>query len=475
MRVRFAPSPTGFLHIGNARTAIINYLIARRHNAEYILRIEDTDMERSTRESEDSILSDLRWLGIEWTEGPGCEKDHGPYRQSERFDIYQRYTDQLLASGKAYHCFCSQEELDAQRAVCEAKGVPFVYPGTCRNLTDAEKDARRASDLKPTVRFHIPHGESITIEDGIKGTVTFASENIGGDFIIVRSDGVPIYNYIVVIDDLLMEVSHVIRGEDHLPNTPKQVMIARALGIPAPNYAHLPLVLGADKKKLSKRHGITSVDLYRTEGYLPEALMNYIGVLGWTSETGDEILPLEEIIRQIDIDRLGKSSAVFDFVKLKWMNAHYIRHYDLDAIVKLFTPYIERAGYSVASLDPTWLRDVIALVRGNCEILSDIGPVIGAFIPDIAPLEEDAAAMLASDEGRTCAAAAKELVASGELTAGNILTVVELIKQKTGLKGKGLFMPCRALLTGNLHGPDLAESLRLIGYDKIIARIRHAS
>ena len=220
MRVRFAPSPTGFLHIGNARTAIINNLIAKKYNAELVLRIEDTDLERSTRESEDSILFDLKWLGIGWTEGPDIGGKHIPYRQSERFDIYKKYTDQLLAEHKAYHCYCSQEELDAQRAECEKKGTQFVYPGTCRNLTADQRAKKETEGRKPTVRLHVPDGISIEVDDKIKGKVTFSSENIGGDFIIVRSDGVPIFNYIVVIDDVLMEISHVIRGEDHLPNTP---------------------------------------------------------------------------------------------------------------------------------------------------------------------------------------------------------------------------------------------------------------
>ena len=281
MRLRFAPSPTGYLHIGNARTAVVNYVIARKFNAAYVLRIEDTDMERSSAESERSILEDLSWLGIRWDEGPGAGGEYGPYRQSERFDIYRDYTRRLLENGSAYHCYCSPEELEAMRREAQAAGRPFVYPGRCRNLSEAEKKRLESEGRSPTVRFHVPEGRSIEVDDLIKGRVLFGSENIGGDFIIVRSDGVPMYNYIVIIDDALMKISHVIRGEDHLTNTPKQIMIARALDLPVPQYAHLALVLGPDRSKLSKRHGITSVKMYRREGYLPEALVNYLSMLGW--------------------------------------------------------------------------------------------------------------------------------------------------------------------------------------------------
>lgn len=471
MRVRFAPSPTGFLHIGNARTAIMNYIIAKKNNADYILRVEDTDLERSSRESEESILADLKWLGIQWTEGPDLDKGHGPYRQSERFDIYARYTEKLLAENKAYYCYCSQEELDAERAESEAKGVPFTYKRTCINISDEKKSRYEAEGRKPTVRFKVNDGEKIEIDDGIKGKVVFDSGNIGGDFIIVRSDGTPIYNYIVVIDDLLMEITHVIRGEDHLPNTPKQIMIARALNMPTPVYAHLPLILGPDKKKLSKRHGITSVDLYKQEGYLPEALMNYIAVLGWTSDSGEEILPLEEIVRQIDIDKLGKSSAVFDFVKLKWMNAAYIRNYDIKKLTVLFAPYIEKAGYRLADFDDGYIESIIAAVRGNCELLSDITKMIRIFADEVPEPEADAVSLISSQEGKSVLKAAKELIESGHINSDNFTEITDGIKQKTGLKGKNLFMPVRALLTSAVHGPDLAEMLKLIGFEKIKMRV----
>jgi nondiscriminating glutamyl-tRNA synthetase len=471
MRVRFAPSPTGFLHIGNARTAIINNLIAKKYNAEFVLRIEDTDLERSTRESENSILFDLKWLGISWTEGPDIGGAHSPYRQSERFDIYKKYTDRLLADNKAYHCYCSQEELDAQRAECEKKGTQFVYPGTCRSLSADERAKKESEGRKPTVRLHVPDGISIEVDDRIKGKVTFSSENIGGDFIIVRSDGVPIFNYIVVIDDVLMEITHVIRGEDHLPNTPKQIMVARALGFTSPQYAHLPLVLGDDRKKLSKRHGITSVENYRADGYLAEALVNYISVLGWSSESGDEILQLDRLVKEIDLDRLGKSAAVFDFQKLRWMNGSYIRNYDLEKITDLFIPYLKKAGLEPEKQPRGKLLEIVALIRGKCELLGDITVQAKIFLEEIPEPDSEADALLKTDEGKKALAASLELI-TGTINESNFVSdFVNMVKEKTGLKGKNLFHPIRAVITSSLAGPDLSEAMKLLGFETCKKRI----
>jgi glutamyl-tRNA synthetase len=472
MRVRFAPSPTGFLHIGNARTAIINYLVAQKNGAEFVLRIEDTDLERSTKESEKSIFFDLTWLGLSWTEGPDKPKDCGPYRQSERFDIYAKYTERLLSEGKAYPCYCTQEELDAQRAECEKAGNAFVYPGTCRGLTPEQRKQKEADGRKPAIRLHVPDGIDIDLIDAIKGPVHFDSQNIGGDFIIVRSDGVPIFNYIVIIDDALMKITHVIRGEDHLPNTPKQLMVARALELPVPKYAHLPLVLGDDRKKLSKRHGITSVENYRSAGYLPEALVNYIAMMGWSSESGEEIMSAEKISSQIDLESLGKSPAVFDFGKLRWMNANYIRSYDLEKIIDLFIPYLKDAGYDVDAVGREKLTKVISLVRGNCELLADIVPNVKILLEDFPEPDEEADLLLKSEEGKRTAAAAFELMGT-EINAENFTSdLINKIKEKTGLKGKNLFHPCRALLTSSLKGPDLAEAMKVIGYDICAQRVK---
>ncbi len=470
MRVRFAPSPTGFLHIGNARTAVANFIIATKEKAEYILRIEDTDIERSSKESEDSILADLKWLGIKWTEGPDCGGDYGPYRQSERYDIYQEYTDKLISLGSAYHCYCSKEELDIIRKESEAQKKDFVYSGKCRNLSADEKKKFESEGRKPTVRFRVPENESIKVNDLIKGEIVFNSENIGGDFIIVRSDGHPIYNYIVIIDDMMMKITHVIRGEDHLSNTPKQICIARALNLPSPQYAHLPLILGPDRAKLSKRHGITSVELYSKEGYLPEALMNYLSTLGWASDSGEEILSIEQIASQFNLLNLGKSASVFDFQKLKWMNGIYIRNYPIDKLTDLMIPYIKNSGINIDSFDREFLEKTINILKGNCEILSDISKVIGMLLLDVNEPDDDCNNILKEEDSIKLIKASSEIFDSvpDENFTANLLNS---IKEKSGFKGKKLFHPVRAMLTGRLNGPELDIVIPVIGREKCRMRI----
>ncbi|MBN2079549.1 MAG: glutamate--tRNA ligase [Spirochaetes bacterium] len=468
MRVRFAPSPTGFLHVGNARTAVINYLVAIKFGASFVLRIEDTDMERSTRESEESIYRDLSWLGIQWDEGPDIGGAFAPYRQSERFDTYRAYTERLLTAGNAYPCYCTKEELEAVKA---EDADSYVYSGKCRDLDEKARRALEAEGRRPTVRFRVPEGESIVIEDRIKGRVEFNSSNIGGDFIIVRSDGVPVFNYIVIIDDSRMEISLVIRGDDHLSNTPKQILVARALGLAVPEYAHLPLIMGPDRSKLSKRHGITSVSSYRDEGYLPETLMNYMAMLGWALESGDEIIPLEEIIRHFDLGNLSKSAPIFDFQKLKWMNGAYIRDYPVPALTDLFLPHLKVAGYDPVAVDREHLEKVVAILKNYCEILPDIGRFAGIFLDDVPEPDAEADAMLGSPEGLAVIQAAFDLFRS-ELSADNFAThLVPRVKETTSLKGRQLFMPLRALITGRQKGPELDQAMPLIGYDRCSKRV----
>ncbi|MBN1496914.1 MAG: glutamate--tRNA ligase [Spirochaetes bacterium] len=473
MRVRFAPSPTGFLHVGNARTAIVNYLVAKKNRATMVLRIEDTDMERSTRESEESIYRDLAWLGIFWDEGPDRGGPYGPYRQSERFDIYRKYTEQLISQGNAYRCYCTKEELESTKKGAGGEAESYTYSGRCRNLTDAERKKFEAEGRTPTVRFRVPDNEPVVVRDMIKGPVEFNSSNIGGDFIIIRSDGVPVFNYIVIIDDALMKISLVIRGDDHLSNTPKQLLVARALGLPEPEYAHLPLIMGPDRSKLSKRHGITSVEMYRSQGYLPEALMNYMAMLGWASESGEEILPLETIIDQIDLKKLSKNAPIFDFQKLRWMNGMYLREYPIERLIDLFIPHITMAGYDTSAASRRHLTEIIAVLRTKCELLSDISSLIGIFLDDVAEPDEDADAMLRGEDSKKVITAAHDLF-RGELTADNFAAgLVARVKDVTGLKGKNLFMPLRAIITGRQKGPELDQSMPLIGYEKCRKRVEY--
>jgi len=472
MRVRFAPSPTGYLHIGNARTAVINYLIAKKNNAEYIIRIEDTDRERSTKESEISILNDLKWLGINWTEGPDIDKGHGPYRQSERDEIYREYTEKLIKSGNAFRCFCTREQVEEDKNKAMAENKPFL--DRCREKSLEEQDKLASEGKEFTVKFKVPENEVITFDDKIKGTVTFNSSNIGGDFIIVRSDGGPVYNYIVSIDDALMEVTHVIRGEDHLSNTPKQMLIAKALGLPQIEYAHLPLILGFDKKKLSKRHGITSVDIYKQEGYLPEALMNYLGLLGWSTESGEELLEFDKLVELFDITHIGKSPAVFDFQKLKWMNGNYMKKYPVEQLTDMLTPYIDDAGFSTSAIERSRLEGIVSILRNSCEILSDIKNLIGIFLNDINEPDEDTDAHLKEDYALDIIRIAADVINEVNETTYTADFIAK-IKEKSPHKGKKLFHPIRAMVTGRLSGPDLDLAMPYIGYANLKKRVEYAN
>ncbi len=473
MRVRFAPSPTGFLHVGNARTAVTNYLVAKKNSAAMVLRIEDTDLERSTRESEQSIINDLAWLGIKWNEGPDVGGPFGPYRQSERFDIYRSYSERLLREKKAYHCYCTKEELAEMKKGPGGESDTYIYNGRCRNLTDSERMNFESQGRKPTIRFKVPDNVTIVVRDHIKGPVEFNSNNIGGDFIIVRSDGVPVFNYIVIIDDALMNISHVVRGDDHLSNTPKQLLIARALGLPEPEYAHHTLILGPDRTKLSKRHGITSVESYRAQGYLPEALVNYLALLGWAAEGGEEVLQFDEIVRQIDLENFSKNSPVFDFQKLKWMNGIYIRQYELEKITDLFIPHIQKAGYQTNIVEREHLEHIVAVLRRSCEILSDIGHLIGIFLDEVCEPDEEADKMLKTVEAGKVLKAARDLFAT-ELNEANFAeSLAPKVKAISSLKGKSLFMPLRAALTGRQKGPELDQAMPLIGFERCRKRIEY--
>ncbi|MBN2403508.1 MAG: glutamate--tRNA ligase [Spirochaetes bacterium] len=474
MRLRFAPSPTGYIHIGNVRTAVYNYIIAKKYNAELILRIEDTDKERSTKEYETMLIEDLKWLGLAWAEGPDTGGSCGPYRQSERFKIYKDFTERLLQNGNAYHCYCTPEELEAHRKEAAAANKPIVYSGRCRNLPAVEKMKFEAMGRKPSVRFKLPEDVSIEIDDKIKGRVVFDSENIGGDFIIVRSDGVPVYNYIVVIDDAMMKITNIIRGEDHLSNTPKQILVAKALGFTPPVYAHHGLVLGPDRSKLSKRHGITSLRRYREQGYLADALLNYLSMLGWASESGEEIFSIDEIAKQIDIEKLSNSPAVFDFQKLKWMNGQYLRKYPLDKITDLFIPYIKEAGYDPNKIEKQQLEVIISILQKKCDLLSEIKSFIGIFLAEVLEPDEETDMLLKEEDSKKIITEAYEFIKTNTADKDSLIgALVSFAKGRTGLKGKKLFMPIRGILTGRLKGPELDDVVPVIGLDKSRKRIEY--
>ena len=476
-RVRFAPSPTGLLHVGNARTALYNWLFARHTGGDFLLRIEDTDLDRSEARHETQLIEDLKWLGLNWDEGPrlageGVEGPHAPYRQSERLAIYREHTAQLLREGKAYRCFCTAEELEAERQKAVSEHRPQVYSGRCRSISTADSEARAANEPF-AVRLRIPD-RPLRFHDIVRGDVEFASETVS-DPILVRSSGVPVYNYVVTVDDALMEITHVIRGDDHISNTPKQVAIYEAFGWPVPEFAHLSTILGSDRERLSKRHGATSIASFREMGILPEALVNYLALLGWGAEGGTrETFTLEELTREFKVERVTAAPAVFDWAKLHWLNRHYLKQCEPLRLVSLAAPYFENAGLLPERADAAtlaWFEKLVALFLPALDQLDQL-PAKSAFVfqfdPDAAHANEENAALLATESAQKVLAAfaARVQNASGPVTADQFKSWMNEIKTETGAKGKELFHPVRIALTGAHSGPE---------FDKLIPVIEEGS
>jgi glutamyl-tRNA synthetase len=460
MRVRFAPSPTGKLHVGNARTALFNWLLARGRSGSFVLRIEDTDVERSTPESEAAILADIRWLGLDWDEGPDNGGPHGPYRQSQRADLYAKYAQQLVDSGNAYPCFCSREQLEADRVAALAEGRPARYAGTCRHLSKAEVAERLAGGATPALRFRVPENYEVRFTDAVRGEVRFHTDVIG-DPIIVRAEGVPAYNFAVVVDDALMGITQVIRGEDHISNTPRQILLYQALGFTPPAFAHLSLVMGPDHTPLSKRHGATSVGEFRSKGYLPEALVNYLALIGWSPGNDEEILPIEELARRFSLEDVGLSAGVFDEEKLAWVNRHYLKAADPARLAQLSLPYFAGAGLlmSPAPEGLAFLASVMPIASGSVDRLDQVPgrlSVLFTYSADAALADDAIRAEMTSEGPRAVVnALAEELAVTPRLDRERFRVVAGAVKAKTGQKGKGLFHPVRIALTGRAEGPEL--------------------
>ncbi|MBY0497033.1 MAG: glutamate--tRNA ligase [Cyanobacteria bacterium] len=450
MRVRFAPSPTGHLHVGNARTALFNWLLARGQNGTFILRIEDTDLERSTRASEQAILDDLRWMGLQWDEGVDAGGSYGPYRQTERMQSYVDHTNRLLAEGKGYYCFCSAETLEAHRKSQLAAGLPPKYAGTCRNIPAEEAKRRKDRGEAAVVRLRVPGGRNVTFNDVVRGEVTFHTDVIG-DPVLVRSDGIPAYNFAVVIDDALMKVTHVIRGEDHISNTPRQLLLYEAYGYQQPTFAHLSLVMGPDHAPLSKRHGATSVKEFREKGYLPEALVNYLALIGWSPGQNEELLPADELARRFRLENVAHSAGVFDEDKLAWVNRHYLKIIEPHRLADLAEPHLRQRGQIAGELSAdarAWLVSVLPGMAASVDRLPQLADRLDAVFNFTAPTE--------SLDPTLVKALAGELAASPRLTDKDTFrAVANRVKDKTGLKGKNLFHPIRVILTGSHEGPEL--------------------
>ena len=472
MRLRFAPSPTGPFHIGGARSALFNWLLAKKSGGKLVLRIEDTDLERSTQESEDNICAALKWLGISWDEGVDVGGPYAPYKQTQRLELYTKYAEELITQGKAYYCFCTDEELAAQREACSKRGETPHYTGGCDKLTPAQQQERLAQGIKPTVRFKVPQGQDIHIPDLVRGDVVFESDGIG-DFVMLKSDGIPTYNYAVVIDDYLMKISHVIRAEEHLSNTPRQVLLYQAFGWETPVFGHVSLILGEDKTKMSKRHGATSVDQYRQLGYLPEALINFLALLGWSPSGEKEIMSVEELIQEFSMDGVAKNPAVFDMKKLNHINEVYIRALEPAAYFDKCLPYLEQAGYT-AGRDEQWLRGIVALTQERVPYLSKVVDEVQMFFNDTFDFEDQAAQAVLTETTaeQVVTIFIEQLQALEQTTAADVQAAIKATVKASKLKGAKVYMPIRVALTGNVHGPDLAQIVALFGVDKAIARMQ---
>jgi glutamyl-tRNA synthetase/nondiscriminating glutamyl-tRNA synthetase len=467
-RVRFAPSPTGQLHIGNVRTALYNWLFARKTGGTFVLRIEDTDVERSEKRYEDQLMEDMRWLGLDWDEGPDVGGPYPPYRQSDKMGVYRSYAERLIRERKAYYCFCTAEELESERQQATAQGGQPIYSGKCRRLDPAEAERRRAAGEAAAIRLKIPE-HPIRFHDIVRGDVEFSNEVVS-DPIIVRSSGMPVYNYVVVIDDADMKITHVIRGDDHISNTPKQVALYEALGLPVPEFAHLSTILGPDRERLSKRHGATSVANFREMGVLPEALMNYLALLGWAPSGGDrEIFSKDDLIREFSLERVTPAPAIFDNDKLNWLNRHYLKQSPPERIHSLAAGFLERAGLLPSASDvnvTAWAKRLIDLLLPYVDRLEQLPQRAGIIF------QTDAKAALALDENAQVFANEKAIAVvrdfsartanDSPLTPERFKAVMNEIKAETGAKGKDLFHPVRIALIGSHSGPDFDRLIPLI-------------
>lgn len=476
VRVRYAPSPTGHLHIGNARTALFNYLFARNQNGKFIIRIEDTDQKRNIEGGEESQLRYLKWLGIEWDESIDVGGEYGPYRQSERTEIYQKYTEELLEKGLAYHCYCTSEELEKEREEQQANSQMPRYSGKCRNLTAEQRAELEAEGREPSIRFRVPSNTEIKWNDIVKDEVSFESEGIG-DFVIVKKDGTPTYNYAVAIDDYLMKMTHVLRGDDHISNTPKQILVYEALGWTPPVFGHMTLIVNENRRKLSKRDEsiIQFIEQYKELGYLPEALFNFITMLGWSPVGEEEIFSKEQFIEIFDPARLSKSPALFDTSKLRWMNNQYMKQLDLDEVVALSVPHLVKAGKVEETRNAEteqWVRDLVALYQEQMSFGAEIVELTEMFFKKEIDYSEEAKAVLAEEQvPEVLKAFAEEISSLEEFSADEIKAATKAVQKATGQKGKKLFMPIRVATTGETHGPELPKAISLLGKETVLARL----
>lgn len=478
VRVRFAPSPTGYLHIGGARTVLFNWLYARRRGGKLVLRLEDTDIDRTVEGAAEKIIESLRWLGIDWDEGPDIGGPYGPYRQTLRGDIYREHAKRLLESGVVYKCYCSPEELAEEREAQRCAKKAPRYSGKCLSLSEDERKMLEAQGRKPALRLRVPETGQTVVEDLIRGSVSFENADIG-DFIVVKSDGMPTYNFACVVDDALMRMTHIIRGDEHLSNTPRQVMIYEALGYELPKFAHVPMILAPDRSKLSKRHGAVSVEKLRNEGFLPEAILNYIVLLGWSPEGDKEFMTKDELIEEFSLERVSGTPAIYDVTKLGWMNGRYIRQLSLEELMRLVAPYLRDSGLaddSFMKANEGWLLDVLRAVQDRVRTIREIPEAVSFFFASDFDYDPVGVRKYFQKEG------AAEVLAAGrsaveELGSWDLESIEEAYRQaaaELGIKSGSLIHPTRLALTGRTVGPGLFEIMTLLKKEEVLARLNHA-
>ncbi|RMG64710.1 MAG: glutamate--tRNA ligase [Calditrichaeota bacterium] len=472
VRVRFAPSPTGYLHVGGLRTALFNFLFARHHGGYFILRIEDTDRTRYVPGAEENLIKTLRWTGLDYDEGPGVGGPYGPYRQSQRLDLYAEHARRLVEEGHAYYCFCTPERLEAMRQEQIRRKEPPMYDGTCRKLSRQEAEERKKAGEPYVVRLKMPRTGETVVEDIIRGKVVFQNAVVD-DQVLVKSDGYPTYHLASVVDDHYMRITHVIRGEEWLPSVPKHIQLYRAFGWEVPQMAHLPLLLNPDRSKLSKRQGDVAVEDYIRKGYLPQALINFVALLGWNPGTEQEIFTLEELIQQFSLERIHKAGAVFDIQKLNWLNGYYIRQLPEDQLIAFLTPFLERAGYDVSDREKT--RKIILAVYKGIDKGEDIAEAARLFYDSEVKIEEpEAREMLAQPSTRTVLETFLQKLDQVEgLDLETFKVIMKEIQQETGIKKKALWMPLRIALTGLTHGPELPLVIDIFGKAEVRRRIKY--
>ena len=482
LRTRYAPSPTGYLHVGGAWMAFFNWLFARHNRGLFVLRIEDTDRSRSTEAFEAALLEDLRWLGLDWDEGPDVGGPYGPYRQTERGPLYHKHADILSAKGAAYPCYCTLEELEAERRQAQAEHRPYRYSGRCRDLSPAERDHLEAEGRRPTLRFRVPSGHPvIVVEDLVLGHVEFAPEDLD-DFIIQRSDGTPLYNFANVVDDHTMQMTHVLRGSEHLSNTPRQFLMYEAFGWDAPQVAHLPVLLGVDRKKLSKRHGDTAVREYAAQGYLPEAMVNFFALMGWYPEDGREVFTVQELIERFRIEEIGKSGAVFDMQKLNWLNGMYMQEAyrrNPDRVVDLVIGALQREGLLDGKVGPdqrAYVARVVSIMGERLRLPRDILTYGDFFFQNQVTYDPGAVQkyLRGAEAARLLQHVRRALAEASKFDRQTIEAAIRGAAAEMGVESKVVIHPLRVALTGTTVGPGLFELIEVLGKERVLERLARA-